>query len=189
MTQVEECLLGTPKYLEYANVLESADETNSTQQTTPQQVDYQVYDGNIDEYRKYNTTNYTGYNGELLNANNLGLKFPLATLRNPFNLESSNIDNPIDNPTTIHYITNENASLSLKRYENVEMAEDIPTRTQEELITPGYINQMFNATSMIPIMTLERIIQNEPIELFEEGVDTTGECKGSVPLWDFWDEK
>lgn len=189
---MEDKLLGTPKYLQHANVLSPADSKDNEQVTQPEVADH-VHYRNINEYSRFNTSNNTGYQEQQLNDNNLTAKLSIEALRNPFNLECNTIrnplDNPRDNPATVYHISSDSMSITYKRYEDVEMAEDIPTETQEELITPGYINQMFNATSLIPLMTVEKMIQNEPIDLFDEEVDTSGESKGSVPLCDFWDEK
>lgn len=51
-------------------------------------------------------------------------------------------------------------------------------QTEEELITPTYINMMFNATSMIPLENVSRMIKNEPIDTINEAYETSGDnCK------------
>jgi hypothetical protein len=47
-------------------------------------------------------------------------------------------------------------------------AVDLPIDSEVELITPAYINQFFRATSVIPLHNVNKIITEQPIEIFED---------------------
>lgn len=43
---------------------------------------------------------------------------------------------------------------------------------EQEMITPKYINQFFNATSVIPLHNINKMIMNQPIDLVEDHYNT-----------------
>ena len=47
-------------------------------------------------------------------------------------------------------------------------AVDLPMDAEVELITPAYINQFFRASSVIPLHNVNKIITEQPIEIFED---------------------
>jgi hypothetical protein len=137
------------------------------------------------------STNNDGNCQKKLRSNNLGVILSLNELINPFKLNrSTNCDeneNLMFDSTNI-FINCDQKSLSVTTYESSEIAEYISTDTNEEFITPSYINKIFNATSMISVKNVSKIIKDEPIEILKEEFDTTSNGKNSVPMYDFWDD-
>lgn len=55
---------------------------------------------------------------------------------------------------------------------DVNQAEVLQNRDHNELITPTYITMFFNATSIIPLNNVGKMIKDEPIETINESYDT-----------------
>lgn len=55
---------------------------------------------------------------------------------------------------------------------DIIQAEVLQNQDHNELITPTYISMFFNATSMISLYNVNKMIKNEPIEVINESYDT-----------------
>lgn len=121
-------------------------------------VNYQnIENGGNTKYKRIKNNKFKGKNKENLDNKN--------------NIHRTNVINDIEKvqSTSSFEVGDDNED---EFQSDINQAEILQNGDHNELITPTYISMFFNATSMIPLKNVDKMIKDEPIETINESYDT-----------------